>query len=134
MDGNSPPGPGLGEQVWLAGVLGNAHDAAVALANFRAGSRAQAFFSSRMLSLAGLTALNTLRHSLLVLPASVRRDLPGVEWGAWKALSGQLPPVTEDQREAVWAAMAELVPPVLMGLRRLRQHQPELFNPLATPR
>jgi len=125
---------GLGRHVWLAGVLGNAHDAAVAITNFRHGSSQTEFFNSRTLSLAGLSALVTLQRSLLELPDDIRRDLAGIDWAGLKVLANMLPPVNEHQRDEVWAAMGDLVPGVLMGLNRLRRHRPDVFNPLGYSR
>jgi uncharacterized protein with HEPN domain len=125
---------GLGRHVWLAGVLGNAHDAAVAITNFRHGSSQAEFFNSRTLSLAGLSALVTLQRSLVALPDDIRRDLVGVDWAGLKVLADMLPPLNEQQRDEVWAAMGDLVPGVLMGLNRLRRHRPAVFNPLGYSR
>lgn len=132
MNDESTPqsSPGLGRHLWLAGVLGNAHDAAVAIVGFRRDSTRAEFFDSRMLSLAGLNALVTLQRSLAALPDDIRRDLAGVDWGRLKLLAEILPPVSDAQRDEVWAVMAELVPGVLMGLNRLRRQRPALFNPL----
>jgi uncharacterized protein with HEPN domain len=132
MNDESTPqsSPGLGRHLWLAGVLGNAHDAAVAIVGFRRDSTRSEFFDSRMLSLAGLNALVTLQRSLAALPDDIRRDLAGVDWGRLKLLAEILPPVSDAQRDEVWAVMAELVPGVLMGLNRLRRQRPALFYPL----
>jgi len=127
-------GTGMGQHLWLAGVLGNAHDAAVAIINFRQNSTRAEFFNSRTISLAGLNALVTLQRSALSLPDDIRRDLGGVDWRGLKALAEILPPVNEQQRDDVWAAMGELVPSLLMGLNRLRRHRPALFNPLGYSR
>lgn len=128
----SMPGPGLGQHVWLAGLLGNAHDAAVAIVNFRTGSVQAEFFNSPTLSLAGLTALTTLRQSIQALPPEIRRELGGQDWAAWQALGELLPPVNEAQREQLWEAMAALAPSLMTSLRRLRRNRPELFNPLGS--
>lgn len=125
----SSPQPGFGRHVWLAGLLGNAHDAAVAVIACRTSCSRDEFFASRSLGPAGLNALATLQRSLLDLPREMRRELGGIDWSAWAELGKFLPPITESQRDLVWEAMASLLPGVAMGLERLRRCSPELFNP-----
>ncbi len=51
------PLPGFAQHVWVAGVLGNLHDACIALATCRASVEQEAFFSRALTYGAGLRAL-----------------------------------------------------------------------------
>ena len=124
------PDANVGQHVWLAGVLGNAQDAAVAVLRCRTGSEQDEFFASRALCQAGIQALATLQQSVAALPAEIRRELGGVDWESWQNLDEFMPPITAHRRDQVWEAMGGLASSLLMGLQRLRRRTPSLFNPM----
>lgn len=120
---------GLGEHIWSAGVLGNLHDAGIAVATCTAGLEQEAFFASCLTARTAFRALQVMQRSVTSLPVALRVELGGVDWAAWEDLGAILPPLTAAQRDRVWFAVGALVPAVLMALRRLRRRQPQRFNP-----
>lgn len=124
------PLPGFAQHVWVAGVLGNLHDACIALATCRASVEQEAFFSRALTYGAGLRALEVAQRSATCLLPAVRMDIGGVNRSERAQLGACLPPKNSVGRDRVWHAMDALVPAMLMGLRRLRRRSPEVFNPV----
>jgi uncharacterized protein with HEPN domain len=87
----------------------------------------QEFFSSRLTRQETLRLLGVMAYNARDLPASVRAQLPEIDWGAWAALPEALVQPGEHPLK-IWVAARELTPLTVQHLIDCRRVHPELFS------
>jgi hypothetical protein len=81
---NQPPS-GLGQHIWVAGLLGNLHDAGIAVATCSSGLYQDRFFATCLTRKTGLRSLEIMQRT-----ASILRMLPSIGRGVVGNLNGSL--------------------------------------------
>lgn len=71
--------------------------------------------------------LGVMAYNARDLPASVRAQLPEIDWGAWAALPEALVQPGEHPLK-IWVAARELTPLTVQHLIDYRRVHPELFS------
>ncbi|ANQ83156.1 hypothetical protein [Azoarcus olearius] len=122
------PAADIGRALWCAGLLGNLHDAGVAISLCTSGWDQAAFFESRAARKKALQCLNVMVDSARDLPDAVTARLGRIDWLAWEALRAVLKARTADERDRLWYAIGTLVPATVIELRRYRRQMPQLFE------
>ncbi|GAB2182161.1 hypothetical protein DLREEDagrD3_23840 [Denitratisoma sp. agr-D3] len=123
-----PVPPGFGYQLWVAGLLGNLHDAGFAVDTCVAGQEQDDLFASHLTCQQVLQCLRVMANSAKDLPPAIQALMPGIDWPALRAMESLLAARSSRQRSALWAAMTELVPHTLRSLSRYRKQKPGLFS------
>lgn len=122
------PAADIGRALWCAGLLGNLHDAGVAISLCTSGWEKDAFFESRAARKKALQCLTVMVDSARDLPDAVSARLGRIDWLAWEALRPLLKARTADDCDRLWYAIGTLVPATVIELRRYRRLMPQLFE------
>ncbi|NMG65104.1 hypothetical protein GPA19_09100 [Azoarcus indigens] len=127
MTDDIPDSSTLGAALWRAGLLGNLHDAAVAIGLCIQGWEPEGFFASHMARRKAMQCLRTVVASAIDLPVEVKNAMPRIDWEAIEALKPHLRIRRDEDREQVWEALQNQVPAMLVELSRYRRQLPQLF-------
>jgi uncharacterized protein with HEPN domain len=124
--------PSTGEHFALtdmltAALLANFFDAGWAIQVLVSDMDSHQYFASRLARPEIEKHLGTMIASAKALPPEVRAQMPMVDWPAWIALEDALPCTDETQRQRVWTAIENWLPPTGRHLRQYKQQMPELF-------
>ncbi|QDF95114.1 hypothetical protein CJ010_00370 [Azoarcus sp. DD4] len=122
------PTADIGRALWCAGLLGNLHDAGVAISLCTSGWEKDAFFESRAARKKALQCMNVMVDSARDLPDAVTARLGRIDWLAWEELRPVLKARNADERDRLWYAIGTLVPATVIELRRYRRLMPQLFE------
>jgi len=123
---NTPQG--FGYSLWVAGLLGNLHDAGFAVDTCVAGQEQDSLFSSQLTRQQVLQCLKVMIQSAEDLPPAIKALMPGIDWPAFRLVKPQLMARSAQERDELWTSMTTLVPVTLRALNRYRKHRPELFS------
>lgn len=122
------PAADIGRALWCAGLLGNLHDAGVAISLCASGWDQEAFFASRAARRKALQCLQVMVDSARDLPDAVSARLARIDWLGWEELRPALKAATAADRDRLWHAIGTLVPATVVELRRYRRLLPQLFE------
>lgn len=122
------PPAGFGRRLWIAGLLGNLHDAGFAIDTCVAGQDIESLFTAQLTRQQVLQCLRVMIDSVADLPAEVKADLPGIDWPAFARLKPHLAARGRQEQEELWSAMTTLVPVTLRALARYRKFRRDLFS------
>lgn len=122
------PAADIGRALWCAGLLGNLHDAGVAISLCTSGWEKDAFFESRAARKKALQCLRVMVDSARDLPDAVSARLGRIDWLAWETLRPLLKAKSADDCDRLWYAIGTLVPATVIELRRYRRLMPQLFE------
>lgn len=110
-----------------AALLANFFDAGWAIQVLVSDMDSHQYFASRLARPEIEKHLRTMIASAKALPPEVRAQMPMVDWPAWITLEDTLPCTDETQRQRVWTAIENWLPPTGRHLRQYKQQMPELF-------
>jgi len=113
----------LGASVLRSALLGNIHDAGVAVLRCTEGVEKDKLLARPGTREKLLECLEIMRASARDLPRSDKEAMPDVDWDAWSALQTTHPGPAHVWRDHLWQVTHQLVPDTLIQVRRYRQQQ-----------
>ncbi|MGL4406858.1 hypothetical protein [Zoogloea sp.] len=111
----------LGASVLRSALLGNIHDAGVAVLHCIEGVDKDKLLSRPGTREKLLECLEIMRASARDLPVSDKEAMPDVDWDAWSRLQTMPLGPAHVWRDHLWRVTHQLVPDTLVQVRRYRQ-------------
>lgn len=124
---NAATPPQVGNAVLRGALLGNMHDAGVAIVRRAAGQDREALFASPSLHEQIVECLEVMRASARDMPEIDKAQMERVNWRAWETLNTAAVGSPRQGRERLWQIITDLVPTTLVEVRRYRRALPGGF-------
>lgn len=125
---NEATPPQVGNAVLRSALLGNLHDAGVAIVRCAAGRDRESLFASPSLHEKIVECLEVMRVSARDMPEADKEEMENVDWRAWETLNTAAVGSPRQGRERLWQIITELVPTTLVEVRRYRRALPGWFE------
>lgn len=128
----SPSAPRrLGESVLRGALLGNFHDAGVAITRCAAGRDKETLFAYPALREKVLECLEVMRNSARDMPTEDKAEMSAIDWAAWETLDVSLSGSSRDWRDRLWSVIDQDLAATLLEARRYRGSLPVWFGAAA---
>lgn len=126
--GASSSYPQVGTAVLRSALLGNLHDAGVAIVRCAAGRDRDTLFASPSLREKIVECLEVMRVSARDMPEADKEEMEGIDWHTWETLNTASVGSPRHGRERLWQIIVDLVPTTLVEVRRYRRGLPGWFE------
>lgn len=120
--------PQVGNAVLRSALLGNLHDAGVAIVRCAAGRDRESLLASPSLHEKIVECLEVMRASARDMPEIDKEQMERIDWQAWETLNPAVIGSRRQGRERLWQIITDLVPTTLVEVRRYRRALPGWFE------